>query len=99
MVHPAMRSIVRRRARDGASAARRSSPRGSSLLLLLDHLLGALAEHVLARLLVERLLDEFADCQSRLHLRPRANVSIPALDVRIVVEREALRLVGHGPGK
>src|SRR5579872_4969992 len=62
-------------------------------------LLGALAEHVPARFLVERLLDEFADGQSRLHLRPRAHLRIPALDVRVIVERKTLRLVSHGPGK
>src|SRR5579872_2094117 len=68
-------------------------------LLPLRHLPGALAEHVLARLLVEWLLDELADGKPCLHLWARANVGVPALDVRIVVEGEALRLVGHGPGK
>src|SRR5581483_7147113 len=48
------------------------------------HLLRLLAEHVLARLFIERLLDEFADGKSCLHLRPRTHVRIPALDVRII---------------
>src|SRR3981189_1157535 len=64
-----------------------------------SHLLRFLPEHILARLLVERLLDEFADRKPRLHLRPGTDIRIPALDVGIVVERKALRLVGHGPWK
>src|SRR4051794_21970934 len=63
------------------------------------HFLRPRAEHVLARFLVERLLDELADRQPRLHLRPGAHVGVPALDVRVIVERKALRLVGHGPGE
>src|ERR1700689_4902120 len=62
-------------------------------------LLCLLPEHVLARLVVERLFLKLADCKPRLHLRPRADLGIPALDVRIIVERKPLRLVGHGPGK
>src|SRR4051794_37870019 len=58
-----------------------------------------LPEHVPSRLVVERLLDELADRQARLHLWPRADLGVPALCMRIVVECEALRLVGHGPGK
>ena len=56
-------------------------------------------EHIPPRLLVERLLHELADRKPGLHLRPRAHLGVPALDVRIIVERKALRLVGHGPGK
>src|SRR5277367_5331949 len=74
------------------------APRNDEQLFLCQLLCG-LPEHVLSRLLVERLLFEFADRKPRLHLRPRANFGIPALDVRIIVKREALRLVGHGPGK
>src|SRR5260370_39584904 len=76
--------------------------RGSTatpLSFLLRHLLGGLPEHVLSRLLVERRLFEFADRKTRLHLRPRAHLGIPALEVRIIVERKPLRLVRHGPWK
>src|SRR5260370_36775189 len=69
------------------------------LSFLLHHLLGGLPEHVLSRLLVERRLFEFADRKTRLHLRPRAHLGIPALEVRIIVERRPLRLVRHGPCK
>src|SRR4030088_1284163 len=62
-------------------------------------LLRRLPEHVLACFLVERLLHEFADRKARLHLWPRANLRIPALDVGIIVERKTLRLVRHGPRK
>src|ERR1700676_3437812 len=79
---------------------RRFAPRNDGCFLRLSgHLLCGLSEHILARLLVERLLHEFADRQPGLHLRPRAHFRIPALDVRIIVERKALRFVGHGPGK
>src|SRR4051795_10264892 len=67
--------------------------------VLSRHFLCGLAEHIPARLFVERLLYEFADRKTRLHLRPRAHLGIPALDVRIIVERKALRLVRHGPRK
>src|SRR5229473_1781400 len=75
------------------------APRNDGLLFLSRHLLRRLPEHILARLLVERLLDEFADRKPRLHLRPGADIRIPALDVGIIVERKPLRLVGHGPRK
>src|ERR1700730_1963994 len=75
------------------------APRTDESLFLFRHLLCFLPEHVLARLLVERLLNEFADRQPRLHLRPRPHQRVPAFHVRIIVEREALRLVGHGPGE
>src|SRR5258708_16395609 len=75
------------------------APRNDQQLFLLRHLLRRLPEHIPSRLLVERLFFEFADRKPRLHLRPRAHLRIPALDVRIIVERKALRLVGHGPGK
>src|SRR5664279_1850762 len=71
----------------------------TKLSLPRGHFLSGLAKHVPAGLLVERLLDEFSDCKPRLHLGPRAYLRVPALDVGIIVEREALRLVGHGPGK
>src|SRR6185437_6726487 len=48
---------------------------------LLHQLLRALSEHVLARLLVERLLHELADRKPRLQLRPRANLGVPAFHV------------------
>ena len=79
--------------------ARYDRSRNDGASYFLRHLLRALPEHVLARLLVERLLDELADRKPRLHLRPGADLGVPALDVRIIVERKALRLVGHGPGK
>ncbi len=41
----------------------------------------------------------FPDRKPRLHLRPGTDLGIPALHVRIVVERKTLRLVGHGPGE
>src|SRR4051794_22037784 len=63
------------------------------------HFLCGLAKHIPARLFVERLFYEFADRKTRLHLRPRAHLRIPALDVRIILKRKALRLVRHGPGK
>src|SRR4029079_17086527 len=63
------------------------------------HLLRARSKHIPPRLLVERLFHELADRKPRLHLRPRAYLGVPALDVRIIVERKALRLVGHGPGE
>src|SRR3954447_2618831 len=75
------------------------APRNDERSFLLRQLLRRLPEHIPSRLLVERLLFEFADRKSRLHLRPRAHLGVPALDVRIIVERKALRLVGHGPGK
>src|SRR5829696_7181439 len=53
-------------------------------------LLRALPEHVLPRLLIKWLLHELPDRQSHLHLWPRAHVSVPALDVRIIVKRKAL---------
>src|SRR5205823_14814314 len=62
-------------------------------------LLCPLAEHIFSRLLIKRLLDELADRKARLHLRPGANLRVPALDVRIIVKRETLRLMRHGPGK
>src|SRR5437879_4629867 len=79
---------------------RRFAPRNDGCFLRLSgHLLRGLPEHISSRLFVERLTHEFADRKSRLHLRPRTNLGIPALDVRIIVERKPLRLVGHGPGK
>src|SRR5229473_3656752 len=75
------------------------APRNDGLLFLSGHLLCFLPEHILARLLVERLFHEFADRQPRLHLRPRADLRIPAFYTGIVVERKTLRLVGHGPWK
>src|SRR5277367_1631883 len=59
-------------------------------LLPSRQLLCGLAEHILSRLLVERLFFEFADRKPRLHLRPGAHLGVPALDVGIIVEREAL---------
>src|SRR3954447_14615126 len=67
--------------------------------VLSRHFLCGLAKHIPARLFVERLLYEFADRKIRLHLRPRAHLGIPALDVRIILKRKALRLVRHGPRK
>src|SRR5882672_433438 len=55
-----------------------------------DQLLRGLPEHIASGLLVERLLDEFSDREPRLHLRPCADFGVPALDVRIIVERKAL---------
>src|SRR5690349_20530109 len=78
----------------GTSPARRNHPSTLS-----PHFLGGLSEHVPARLLVERLLDEFAERKTGLHLRPRPDFGVPALDVRLIVERKALRLVRHGPWK
>src|SRR3984957_8731835 len=63
------------------------------------HLLRLLPEHIPARLLVKRLLDELIDREARLHLWPCSHLCIPAPDVGIIVEREALRLVRHGPWK
>src|SRR5689334_13772339 len=79
--------------------SRFARPGMTTSLLPSNHLLRPRAEHVLPRLLVERLLDEFADRQPRLHLRPGAHHGVPALDVRVIVERKTLRLVGHGPGE
>src|ERR1700737_2421584 len=75
------------------------APRNDGQLFLPRHLLRSLPEHILSSLFVERRLFEFSHRQSRLHLRPRADIGIPALDVRIIVERKALRLVRHGPWK
>src|SRR3954451_23936231 len=58
-----------------------------------------LPEHVLARLLVERLLHELSYRKTRLHLRPGPDLRVPPLHVGIIVESEALGLVRHGPGK
>src|SRR5665213_61875 len=77
----------------------RFAPRNDEQLFPSRQLLCGLPEHVLSRLVVERLFLEFADRESGLHRRPRTNFGIPALDVRIIVERKPLRLVGHGPGK
>src|SRR5258708_22905982 len=63
------------------------------------HLLRGLPEHVLPRLLVERLLNKLSSARPRLHLRPRTHLRIPALEVRIIVQRKTLRLVSHGPGE
>src|SRR3954447_6723071 len=63
------------------------------------HFLCGLAKHIPARLFVKRLVYEFADRKTRLHLRPRAHLGVPTLDVQIIVERKALCLVCHGPGK
>src|SRR5258708_11922474 len=76
-----------------------SRPGMTSQSFLSGHLLRGPPDHVPARLFVERLLFEFADRKPRLDLRSRAHLGIPALDVGIIVERKALRLVGHGPGK
>src|ERR1700737_2272509 len=78
---------------------RRFAPRNDALSPLPPHLLRGLPEHVFARPFVERLFHEFADRKTGLNLRPRAHLRVPALDVRIIVERKALRLMGHGPGK
>src|SRR5947209_15418890 len=56
-----------------------------------------LAEHVAPRLFIERLLDKFSHREPRLYLRPRAHFRVPALYRRVVIERKALRLMGHGP--
>src|SRR5882672_3810355 len=72
---------------------------GVGISLPSRHLLRRLPEHILSCFLVERLLHEFSDRKARLHLRPRANLRIPALDVGIIVERKPLGLVRHGPWK
>src|SRR5437899_12667306 len=60
--------------------------------LLSRHLLRALPEHIPPRFLIERLFHELADRKPGLHLRPRADISVPALDVRVVVERKPCAL-------
>src|ERR1041385_8773437 len=79
-------------------ARRFAAPRNDTPLFLPHQFLRTLSKHISPRLLVERLLHELADRKSRLHLRPRAHLGIPALHVGIIVERKALRPVGHGPG-
>src|SRR5215208_2871379 len=100
-------SVMRRLAQAGNPYSRswswipgsRFARPGMTLLFLLRHFLRGLSEHVPAGLFVERLLHEFPDRKTRLHLRARADLGVPALDVRIIVERKALGFVGHGPGK
>src|SRR3989475_13198405 len=48
---------------------------------------GLVAEHVLSRFVVQRLLLEFADRQPRLHLGPAAHAGVPALEVGRSEER------------
>src|SRR6188508_3744293 len=70
----------------GFRARRFAAPRNDGKLAFTRHFLRPLPEHIPPRLLVERLLHELADRKTRLHLRPRAHVRVPALDVRVVIE-------------
>src|SRR5438477_5234103 len=67
--------------------------------LLLRQLLCCMPKHVSPRLLIEGRLFEFTQGKPRLHLRSCPHVRVPTLDVGIIVERKALSLMRHGPGK